>query len=134
MPIVLKFFGGVMDGRSANSESENRNEATWAIARYALSRQGTIGSRFEAIVGASSQTRKPAVSERGDQTDHVYEVVERTADDGDIVVRFRFVGEGESESPNAIDLRRAKPAPCSFDKGSAVTTPPSLAMTTHTSS
>lgn len=95
MAIILKFFGGVMHGQSASSDSENRNEACWAIARYALSRQGMIGRRFEAALGAASQIRETAVLERGVQMNHAYEVVERIEDEGDIVVRFNFVGHAE---------------------------------------
>ena len=93
MAIILKFFGGVMDGKSASSESGNRSEACWAIGRYALSHQGTIGRKFEATFGATSQIRKPAAFDREDQINHVYEVVERTEGDGDIIVRFKLVGQ-----------------------------------------
>ena len=97
MAIILKFFGGIMHGTSASSESENRDEAAWAIARYALSHQGTIGRRFETILPAVSPIRNRERAEsilgRADQMNHVYEIVERTEDDGDIVVRFKFVDQ-----------------------------------------
>jgi hypothetical protein len=96
MAIIVEFVGGFMDGRRASSDSPNPDEADFALRHYFMSHEGEKGRKFKTISDAGLEIMRTegghAARERGFDVNHKYECVERIEKDGNILVRFKFVG------------------------------------------
>jgi hypothetical protein len=91
MEITFEFTGGSSDGRIVSTDAEDEQEANWAQAYSHLTEGGQVGKQFMSAFDAdilSAQSGK--VPEK--VTADLYEVVERIEDQGQVVVRVKFVG------------------------------------------
>lgn len=96
MPYIIEFVGGPHDGKHVSSDSENANEAMQADGYCRVfTREGTVGKRFS--VGSEAavdfiNTRQSEETALPNFRLHIYEVIERIEQDGDTIVRCKFVG------------------------------------------
>jgi hypothetical protein len=96
MACIIEFVGGPHDGKRVSSDSENANEATQADSYYRVfTREGTVGKRFSVGSEAAIDFINAQQSEETELPNfrlHMYEVIERIEQDGDTIVRCKFVG------------------------------------------
>ena len=101
--IVIEFIGGFKDGDCLRSDSAEPEVVKSALSYYfVFSKQGAIGKRFRAISDARWNeledivemtdagpvlTREPTAS-----MNHIYEVVDRSESDDQILVRYQYKG------------------------------------------
>jgi hypothetical protein len=80
-----------MDGRTVSTDAADKDEVNWAHAYSVLTDGGPVGKQFMSASDAAIQsTESGKVPEK--VTADLYEVVERIEDQGQVVVRVKFVG------------------------------------------
>jgi hypothetical protein len=98
MAIVVEFIGGFKDGIRLSSNSHDPNEAHEVASLYLGDHQGQAGLESQTISNASLQdmrTEEPeAVVRTGLELNHKYELVERSDRDGDVLLRYEYLGHG----------------------------------------
>ena len=99
--IVIEFHGGHMDG--ATLASDNPDEVQAVAACCAMTHGGEVGKQFRGYseVGLGQLfgfafRHAMGLAQREPTTDmnHIYEVVDRSEDDTEIVIRLEYKGQG----------------------------------------
>jgi len=81
--IIVEFADGPLDGLVLRSDADDRDEAEKVLRLYLVhSDGGKVGSQY--------QVRS---DEKVDETEDVYEVVDRSEDEATIRVHFEYMGE-----------------------------------------
>ena len=96
MAYIIKFVGGCHDGKCLSTDFEDVDKAILAESFYRrFTRDGTIGKRFSVIsdesVDSINNHHAKCVGLPNSQR-HVYEVIERSEDNEDVIVRCKYVG------------------------------------------